>query len=161
MGYKHSRIKQYPKGRTRAAPETIINDTYDFDVGRWLKNPDDLKQIGFAANRRLLGVQRLSRDCTIGVETLATLHRPALVDGQRASTLRFGDLRVQALFAALLGFDLLPAGFCHRQLREAVAPLPSGLARRVGSTAADLWKRTNAIRTPLICTCRGSRSCFR
>ena len=51
------------------------------------------------------------------------MHRPALVDGQRASTLRFGDPRVQALLAALLRFDLLPAGFRNRQLREAVAPL--------------------------------------
>ena len=56
--------------------ETVINDTYDFDVGRRLKNLDDLQQIGFAANRRLLGVQRLSHDCTIGAETLAALGIP-------------------------------------------------------------------------------------
>ena len=45
------------------------------------------------------------------------------IDGQRASTLRFGDPRVQALLAALLRFDLLPAGFRNRELRETVAPL--------------------------------------
>ena len=123
MDYKHSRIKQYHKEGRALRTETVINDTYDFDVGRRLKNLDDLKQIGFAANRRLLGVERLSHDCTIGAETLAALHRPALVDGQRASTLRFRDPRVQALLAALLRFDLLPAGFRNRQLREAVAPL--------------------------------------
>ena len=43
------------------------------------------------------------------------------VDGQRASALRFGDRRVQALFAALLRFDLLPQGFRNRELRETVA----------------------------------------
>ena len=123
VDYKHSRIKQYHKEGRALRTETVINDTYDFDVGRRLKNLDDLKQIGFAANRRLLGVQRLSHDCTIGAETLATLHRPAHIDGQRASALRFGDPRVQALIAALLRFDLLPAGFRNRQLREAVAPL--------------------------------------
>ena len=123
VDYKHSRIKQYHKEGRALRTETVINDTYDFDVGRRLKNLDDLKQIGFAANRRLLGVQRLSHDCTIGAETLAALHRPAHIDGQRASALRFGDLRVQALIAALLRFDLLPAGFRNRQLREAVAPL--------------------------------------
>ena len=123
MDYKHSRIKQYHKEGRALRTETVINDTYDFDVGRRLKNLDDLKQIGFAANRRLLGVQRLSHDCTIGAETLAALHRPAHIDGQRASALRFGDPRVQALIAALLRFDLLPAGFRNRQLREAVAPL--------------------------------------
>ena len=123
VDYKHSRIKQYHKEGRALRTETVINDTYDFDVGRRLRNLDDLKQIGFAANRRLLGVERLSHDCTIGAETLSALHRPALVDGQRASTLRFGDPRVQALLAALLRFDLLPAGFRNRQLRVAVAPL--------------------------------------
>ena len=123
MDYKHSRIKQYHKEGRALRTETVINDTYDFDVGRRLKNLDDLKQIGFAANRRLLGVERLSHDATIGAETLAALHRPALVDGQRASTLRFGDPRVQALLAALLRFDLLPAGFRNREFREAVATL--------------------------------------
>ena len=94
VDYKHSRIKQYHKEGRALRTETVINDTYDFDVGRRLRNLDDLKQIGFAANRRLLGVQRLSH-----------------------------DPRVQALLAALLRFDLLPAGFRNRQLREAVAPL--------------------------------------
>ena len=112
------RVGNYKEGRALRT-ETVINDTYDFDVGRWLRNLDDLKQIGFAANRRLLGVQRLSHDATIGAETLAALHRPAHIDGQRASALRFGDPRVQAL----LRFDLLPAGFRNRELREAVAPL--------------------------------------
>ncbi|MCY3839280.1 MAG: hypothetical protein OXH09_11670, partial [Gammaproteobacteria bacterium] len=123
VDYKRSRIKQYHKEGRALRTETVINDTYDFDVGRRLKNLDDLKQIGFAANRRLLGVERLSHDATIGAETLASLHRPAHIDGQRASTLRFGDPRVQALLAALLRFDLLPAGFRNRELRKAVAPL--------------------------------------
>ena len=43
--------------------------------------------------------------------------------GQRASSLRFGDPRVQALFAALVAFRLLPEGFANRDLRETVAPL--------------------------------------
>ena len=58
VDYKHSRIKQYHKEGRALRTETVINDTYDFDVGRRLKNLDDLKQIGFAANRRLLGVER-------------------------------------------------------------------------------------------------------
>ena len=76
-----------------------------------------------AVNGRLLRVERLSHDATVGAEMLSALHRPAHVDGQRASALRFGDPRVQALFAALLRFDLLPDGFRNRQLREAVALL--------------------------------------
>ena len=123
VDYKHSRIKQYHKEGRALRTETVINDTYDFAVGRRLKNLDDLKQIGFAANRRLLRVETLSHDCTIGADVLNDLHRPAHIDGQRASALRFGDPRVQALLAALLRFDLLPAGFRNRELREAVAPL--------------------------------------
>ena len=129
VDYKHSRIKQYHNEGRALRTETIINDTYDFDVGRRLRNLDDLKKIGFAANQRLLGVERLSHDATIRAETLAASHRPAQVDGQRASTLRFGDPRVQALLAALLRFDLLPAGFRNRELRETVAPPRGDVAR--------------------------------
>ena len=123
VDYKHSRIKQYHKEGRALRTETVINDTYDFDVGRRLRNLDDLKKIGFAANRRLLGVQRLSHDCTLGADVLDELHRPVTIDGQRASALRFGDRRVQSLFAALLRFDLLPQGFRNRELRETVASL--------------------------------------
>ena len=123
VDYKHSRIKQYHKEGRALRTETVINDTYDFAVGRRLKNFDDLRQIGFAANRRVLRVETLSHDCTIGADVLDDLHRPTHIDGQRASALRFGDPRVQALLAALLRFDLLPAGFRNRDLREAVAPL--------------------------------------
>ena len=47
VDYKHSCIKQYHKEGRALRTETVINDTYDFDVGRRLKNLDDLKQIGF------------------------------------------------------------------------------------------------------------------
>jgi hypothetical protein len=123
LDYKRSRIKQYYKEGRALRTETVINDTYDFGIGRRLRNLDDLKKIGFAANRRLLGVQRLSHDAMIGADVLDELHRPVCIDGQRAPALRFGDRRVQALFAALLRFDLLPQGFRNRELRETVASL--------------------------------------
>ena len=123
VDYKHSRTKQYHKEGRALRTETVINDTYDFDVGRRLKNLEALKAIGFAANRRLLGVQRISHDCGIGTERFEDLHASRVVAGQRASALRFGDPRVQALFAALMAFRLLPEGFTNRDLRETVAPL--------------------------------------
>ena len=52
VDYKHSRIKQYHKEGRALRTETVVNDTYDFDVGRRLKNLDDLGKIGFSANRR-------------------------------------------------------------------------------------------------------------
>ena len=103
--------------------ETAINNTYDFAIGRRLSNFDDLKQVGFAANRRLLRLQRLSHDCPLGMETFEQLHRPTVVDERRVSALRFGDPRIQALLGALLTFRLLPMGFANRELRAHVAPL--------------------------------------
>ena len=123
MDYKHSRIKQYHKEGRALRTETVVNDAYDFGIGRRLRNLEHLEEIGFAANRRLLDVQRVSHDCAVGAEAFEDLHRPAIVDGQRASALRFGDSRVQALCAALLSLHLLPGGFRNRDLRATVAPL--------------------------------------
>ena len=123
VDYKHSHVKQYLKGGRALRTETVVNDTYDFGVGRKLRNLDDLKTIGFAANRRLLGVQRISHDPPLGQDTFDRLHRPAVVDRRRASAMRFGDPRVQALLATLLVFRLLPEGFANREFREHVAPL--------------------------------------
>ena len=123
VDYKHSRIKQYYKEGIALRTETVINNTYDFDVGRRLHNLENLTGVGFAANRRLLRVQRVSHDATVGANVLEELNRPRVVDGQRASALRFADPRVQALLAAIASFRLLPAGFTNRQLRETLAPL--------------------------------------
>ena len=108
VDYKHSRIKQYHNEGRALRTETVVNNTYDFDIGRRLCNLDDLKRIGFAANRRLLRVQRISHDCLIGAQRFGDLHRPRVVDGQRASALRFGAPRAQTLLAALLAFRVLP-----------------------------------------------------
>ena len=100
-----------------------INDTYDFGVGRRLKNLPALRQIGFAANRRVLEVERLSHDCHIGAAAFDQLQKPAEVDGQHASALPFGQERVQALLTVLVMFCLQPDGFRNRQLRPLLAQL--------------------------------------
>lgn len=123
VDYKHSRIKQYHKEGRALRTETVVNDAYDFGIGRRLRNLEHLEKIGFAANRRLLDVQRVSHDCAVGAEAFEGLHRPSAVNGQRAPALRFGDSRVQALCAALLSLHLRPGGFRNRDLRESVAPL--------------------------------------
>lgn len=121
--YKHTRVKQYHKEGRALRTETTINDTYDFEIGRRLHNLPALRKVGFAANRRLLDVQRISHDCTIGQDNFDRIHRPIEVDGQRAAALRFGDPRVLALLAAVILFRHLPRGFSNRDLREHVAPL--------------------------------------
>jgi hypothetical protein len=123
VDYKNTKIKQYHKEGQALRTETTINNTYDFKVGKGLMNLPALREIGFRANRRLLDVQRLSHDCTIGEDAFRRVNEPAVVDGQRASALRFAEPLVQALFAALLVFRLLPRGFSNRELRDHWAPL--------------------------------------
>jgi len=144
--YKHSDLKQYLKGRRPAAAgralrtELTVNDTRDFEIGRGLTNLAALRQVGFQATRRLLDVQRLSLDGTIGDATVERVHRPVTVEGQRAPALRFLDPRVLALFMGLVVFRLLPQGFSARELRQHVAPLlgkaPSELS--LGQLTYDL-----------------------
>ena len=133
IDYKHSRIKQYHKQGRALRTETTINDTRDFAVGKRLKNLPALREVGFAANRRLLDVQTISQDCAVGEEVFRRVTQPRQVAGQRASALRYGDACVLALLSALLVFRLLPRGFCNRELREHLAPLlgeePSALTQ--------------------------------
>lgn len=121
--YKNTHLKQYHKAGRGLRTETTINNTYDFGVGRRLKNLAALRQIGFAANRRVLEVEQLTHDCHIGAEAFDKLQKPAEVDGQHVSALPFGQERVQALLAVLVLFCLQPEGFRNRQLRPLLAQL--------------------------------------
>jgi len=121
--YKKSKVKQYHKEGQALRTETTINDTYDFEIGRALRNLPALREIGFAANRRLLRVESLSHDCLIGEDRLHTVISPVRVEEQRGAGLRFGDRRVHALMHALCLFALLPPGFRHREFRDRVAQL--------------------------------------
>jgi hypothetical protein len=123
VDYKHSRIKQYHKEGQALRTETVINDTRDFAIGRLLHNLPALRKVGFDANRRLLDVQRLSHDCALGEDAFQSLQGPVTVDGHRASALRFGDPRVQALLHALVLFVFLARGFANKDLRAQLAPL--------------------------------------
>ena len=121
VDYKHSRIKQYHKEGLALRTETTVNDTRDFYIGRRLCNLPEVRRIGFSANRRLLSVQSLDCDPTLGAETAQRINRPITVDQQRASALRFDDPSTQALFSALVMFIVLPNGFVQRELRAAFA----------------------------------------
>ena len=129
--YQNTHLKQYHKQVEEAErlriealrTETTINNTYDFGVGRRLKNLAALRQIGFAANRRVLEVEQLTHDCHLGAQVFAKLQKPAEVDGQHVSALPFGQERVQALLTVLVLFCLQPEGFRNRQLRPLLAQL--------------------------------------
>jgi len=121
--YKHTRVKQYHKEGVALRTETTINDTRDFAIGKRLCNLAALCKVGFSANRRLLKTQTISHDPIIGERVFEELNRPVLVEHQRAPGLRFGDPRVQGLFAAITICRLQPDGFTNGQLRQHLAEL--------------------------------------
>jgi hypothetical protein len=123
VDYKNSRIKQYHKEGRALRTETTINNTRDFGIGKLLKNLPPLREVGFQANRRLLDVQTVSHDGSIGEDAFDQVVRPIEVDGQRASALRFGDARVQALLSVLVLFSFQLRGFTNQQMRALLAQL--------------------------------------
>jgi DNA-binding PadR family transcriptional regulator len=137
VDYKATRIKQYHKEGRALRTETTINNTRDFDIGKRLYNLPALREVGFKANRRLLDVQRISHDCSIGEYGFHAFQRPRVVGDQRASALRFGDERVQTLLHALVLFRLLPNGFSNRDLRERLESL-RGCRATPGAVTYDL-----------------------
>ena len=123
VDYKHNKIKQYHKEGRALRTETTINDSRDFNVGKRLCNLPELAQVGFTANRRLLDVERLISDPTIGQDAFRAVADPIVVNNQRASALPFDSPRTQALLSALVVFHLHPHGFRNTDLRALLAPL--------------------------------------
>lgn len=123
IDYKGTRIKQYHKEGQALRTETTINNARDFYIGKSLGNLPALRRIGFQANRRVLEVQTITQDSILAEETLQQLQRPRIIEGQRVPALRIADPTVQALWNAVLMFDLLPGGFSNRQLRVPLAQL--------------------------------------
>jgi hypothetical protein len=121
--YKNTRIKQYHKENRALRTETTINNTYDFGIGKHLSNLPKLRKIGFAANRRLIEVERMSHDCILSEESFQALHRPVAAGRQRASGLRFADARVHALLQALIVFRQIAEGFRAADRRRHLAAL--------------------------------------
>jgi hypothetical protein len=141
VDYKHTRIKQYHKEGRALRTETTISNTYDFNIGRRLINLPALRQIGFAANRRLLNLQRLSHDCMLAEAIFQAIDRSVSCNGQRASGLRFADPKVHHLWHALLLFRLLPDGFRSADLRQHLADLRGRLAHALGPGAITYQPR--------------------
>jgi len=139
--YKHATIKQYHKEGRALRTETTINDTRDFDIGKRLTNLPALREVGFTANRRLLGVQRLDHDPITGTTALNTVTDPVTTNtGTRVPGLRLGQQRSHALLSALVTFRLQPHGFTNKDLQAITAELralPPG-APSTGQTTYDL-----------------------
>ncbi len=124
LDYKHTAIKQYHKHGKALRTETTINNTRDFGIAKRLTNLPAPREIGFSANRRLLGVQQLSHNPIHAAEAFTAVHDPIITDtGHRIAGIRLGDPRAHALPQALLVFRLLPHGFLNRDLRGLLAGL--------------------------------------
>jgi hypothetical protein len=121
-----------PTGRLRRRPQSTVHSRQmpvPVDYRLWTvdarrRRADHLRRIGRNANRRLLTVERLSHNCTIGSGTFERIVLPATDEnGQPHPGLRFGEPRVMALLAALCLNLHLPNRFSNRTLRCAVAAL--------------------------------------
>jgi hypothetical protein len=123
VDYKATRLKQYFKELLALRTETIVNNTGDFRLGRRLVNLPALREHGFAANRRLLDVQKASQDNLRGDQVFHEVTSPCGVGRQRASALPYGNTLVLMLFQLLLLFRQLPCGFRNKELREHLAQL--------------------------------------
>ncbi|MDN5772072.1 MAG: MarR family transcriptional regulator, partial [Microlunatus sp.] len=139
IDYKSTSIKQYHKEGRALRTETTINNARDFGIGKRLTNLPALREIGLSANRRLLGVQRLSHNPIRAAEAFTAVHDPIVTDtGARIAGLRLGDRRAHALLQALLVFRLLTNGFTNRDLRSVLAQLLGRAAITAGQMSYDL-----------------------
>lgn len=121
--YKNTRIKQYHKENRALRTETTINNSYDFGIGKRLCNLPKLREVGFAANRRLLDLEHISHDCILAEDAFQAINGPVAEGRQRASGLRFADPRVQALLHTIILFRQLAQGFRANDLRQHLAAL--------------------------------------
>jgi hypothetical protein len=124
--YKASRLKQYFKEHRALRTETVIGDTRDFGIGRRVTSANwkALRQVGEHANQRLCDAQAADARPAPDVATLTEVTRPSTTnDGQHAPGLRFGDPRVMAAMAAIVGFNHLLTGFDNKTLTELMGAL--------------------------------------
>jgi hypothetical protein len=122
--YKHSRIKQYLKDGRALRIETVINAPNDLRVQRRLHNLDELQAKGRAINARLLHAERVGQGCHLANPVFERIAHPTVTaEGRRASALRFGDSRVQALAGALCVTLCAVTGITNRSLRALMTGL--------------------------------------
>lgn len=124
--YKSSRLKQYFKEGRGLRGELVACDTRDFGIGRrvCVENWNALRAVGESANRRLFDAEAQDAMPAPDVVTFQRVTRPSTnEDGLTTPGLRFGDPRVTALFAALVGFCFLLTGFTNSQLVQRVSVL--------------------------------------
>jgi hypothetical protein len=122
--YKHSRIKQYLKDGRALRVETVVNAPGDLGCQRRLHNLDELQQRARAVNARLLHTERAGQACVLANPVFERIAHPSVdAGGRRATAMRFGDSRVQALAGALAVTLCAVTGITNRSLRALMTGL--------------------------------------
>ena len=122
--YKHSRIKQYLKDGRALRIETVINAPNDLGCQRRLHNLDELQAKARAVNARVLQAERVGQGCVLANPVFERIAHPTVsAEGRRATALRFGDSRVQALAGALCVTLCAVTGITNRSLRALMTGL--------------------------------------
>jgi hypothetical protein len=122
--YKHSRIKQYLKDQRALRVETVINAPGDLGCQRRLHNLDELQARARAVNARLLQTERAGQACVLANPVFERIAHPTVdAAGRRATAMRFGDSRVQALAGALCVTLCAVTGITNRSLRALMTGL--------------------------------------
>ena len=122
--YKHSRIKQYLKDGRALRVETVVNAPGDLGCQRRLRNLDQLQARARAVNARLLHTERAGQACVLANPVFERIAHPSVdADGRRATAMRFGDSRVQALAGALCVTLCAVTGITNRSLRALMTGL--------------------------------------
>src|SRR5437660_9351709 len=122
--YKHSRIKQYLKDQRALRIETVVNAPGDLGCQRRLANLSELQARARAVNARLLQTERAGQGCVLANPVFERIAHPSVdADGRRATAMRFGDSRVQALAGALCVTLCAVTGITNRSLRALMTGL--------------------------------------
>ena len=122
--YKHSRIKQYLKDQRALRIETVVNAPGDLGCQRPLIL-DELQARARAVNARLLETERAGQGCVLANPVFERIAHPSVdADGRRATAMRFGDSRVQALPAPSPSPWCAVTGITNRSLRALMTGLP-------------------------------------
>ena len=103
----------------------MICDTRDFGIGRRVcaENFNSLRAVGESANRRLCDAQASDAMPAPDVATFLEVTRPSTTDGLYAPGLRFGEPRIMAVLAAVVGFSRLVDGFSNKELVQRTSAL--------------------------------------
>jgi hypothetical protein len=140
--YRHSRIKQYLKDGRALRIETVINSPTDLRIGRRLHNLGELQDAARAINARLLHTERAGQGCVLANPVFERIAHPTVdAAGRRATAMRFGDSRVQALAGALCVTVGAVTGITNRSLRALMTGL-LGVPYSMAQASYDLARLT-------------------